>query len=122
MLIFLSKLSFGQFAIINDNDGFCNIRNKPELGNTICDKLENGHLVYIMETDGNWLNIDYNKNGNDSNGFVYKDRVKLISSFTHLNKINTQNKVKFKTNNNVTITIETGTVEITLRLQKEGEK
>jgi hypothetical protein len=107
VLLFVTKLSFGQFAIIKDNDGFCNIRSKAELGNTISDKLENGHLVYIMETNGNWLNIDYTKNGNDSNGYVYKDRVKLISDFTQLNKNSTQNKIQFKNESFLTITIET---------------
>jgi hypothetical protein len=107
ILLFPYKLSFGQFAIIKDSDGFCNIRNKAELGNTICDKLGNGHLVYIMETNGNWLNIDYNKNGNDSNGYVYKDRIKLTSDFTRLNKISTENKAKFNIENYLTITIET---------------
>jgi hypothetical protein len=81
LLIFLSNLTFGQFAIISDKDGYSNIRSSAETENTITDKLENGHLIYCFENKGNWINIDYTKNNKELNGKVYKDRVKLISDY-----------------------------------------
>ena len=96
-LIILSCLAFGQFAIIQDKDGYCNVRSSSGKGNNIIDKLHNGHLVYVFENDGNWINIDYSKKNKDLNGQVYKDRVTLIFSYLDipiLTKSKTQTVLK----------------------------
>ncbi len=77
----ISNIVLGQFAIIYDKDGSCNIRSSAEKGNNIIDTLENGHLVYWLETKGNWENIDYTKNKNECNGYVYKSKLKNISDY-----------------------------------------
>ncbi len=79
--IFLSCMAFGQFAIIHDQDGYCNVRSSSDKGNNIIDKLGNGHLVYIFENNGNWTNIDYSKKSKELYGQVYKDRLTPISSY-----------------------------------------
>ena len=104
-LILNFNLCFSQFGIINDLDGFVNVRNSAEKGNNISDKLENGFIVYCFEPEGNWVNIDYKKNGKDLNGYIYKDRVKYISSFENVAlKSNLDGKVKMK-NGNIKIEI-----------------
>ena len=62
-------------------DGFVNVRSSAEKGNNISDKLENGFIVYYFEPEGNWINIDYKKNGKELNGYIYKDRIKYITDF-----------------------------------------
>jgi hypothetical protein len=81
ILVFLSNFSFAQFAIIHDKDGYCNIRSSAGIDPKIIDKLENEHLVYRLEQDGNWANIDYTKNKKELNGYVYYDRLKFISDY-----------------------------------------
>jgi hypothetical protein len=104
-LILNFNLCFSQFGIINDLDGFVNVRNSAEKGNNISDKLENGFIVYCFEPEGNWINIDYKKNGKDLNGYIYKDRVKYISSFENVAlKSNLDGKVKME-NRNIKIEI-----------------
>ncbi len=104
-LILNFNLCFSQFGIINDLDGFVNVRNSAEKGNNISDKLENGFIVYCFEPEGNWVNIDYKKNGKDLNGYIYKDRVKYISSFENVAlKSNLDGKVKME-NGNIKIEI-----------------
>lgn len=78
LLLMLVNLVHGQFAIINDKDGNCNVRSTAESGNNITDKLENGHFVFCFETKGNWINIDYSINNKDFNGYVYNDRLKRL--------------------------------------------
>lgn len=80
----ISYFSFGQFAIIQDKDGYCNVRSSSEKGNNIIDKLNNGHLVYVLENNGKWANIDYTKNKKELNGQVYDDRLILISSYPNV--------------------------------------
>lgn len=80
----ISCFAFGQFAIIYDKDGYCNVRSASEKGNNVIDKLPNGYLVYVFEKNGNWTNIDYTKNNEDLNGQVYKDRLILIVSYQNI--------------------------------------
>lgn len=104
-LIFNFNFCFSQFGIINDSDGFVNVRSSAEKGNNNSDKLENGFIVYYFEPEGNWVNIDYKKNGKDLNGYIYKDRIKYISDFTNIPlKSNLNEKVKLE-NENVKIEI-----------------
>ena len=80
-LVFNFNFCFSQFGIINDLDGFVNVRSSAEKGNNVTDKLENGFIVYYFETEGNWINIDYKKNGKELNGYIYKDKIKFITDF-----------------------------------------
>ncbi|HGE5778219.1 SH3 domain-containing protein [Flavobacterium psychrophilum] len=86
-------------------DGYVNVRSSAEKRNNISDKLENGFIVYYFEPEGNWVNIDYKKNGKELNGFIYKDRIKYITDFTNVPlKSNLNGKVKLE-NENVKIEI-----------------
>ncbi|SFN51672.1 hypothetical protein SAMN05421738_1141 [Algoriella xinjiangensis] len=88
ILIFLFSLKslFAQeFAVINDNDGYTNVRSENSITSKILDKLNKGHLICVMNTEGNWWNIDYATNKNEIKvGYVYKDRIKLISEFNKI--------------------------------------
>ncbi|WP_281336423.1 hypothetical protein [Flavobacterium eburneipallidum] len=104
-LIFNFNFCFSQFGIINDLDGFVNVRSSAEKGKNISDKLENGFIVFYFEPKGNWVNIDYKKNGKQLNGYIYKDRIKYINDFTNVPlKSNLNGKVKLE-NENVKIEI-----------------
>ena len=84
ILFLLTSICYGQFAIVSDKDSLLNIREDATTNSKIVDKLPNGHLIYCFEDKGNWTNIDYTKNNKELNGYIYKDRCKLISSFTAL--------------------------------------
>ena len=104
-LILNFNFCFSQFGIINDLDGFVNVRSSAEKGNNISDKLENGFIVYYFESEENWVNIDYKKNGKELNGYIYKDRIKYITDFTNIPlKSSLNGKVKLE-NENVKIEI-----------------
>ena len=86
-------------------DGFVNVRSSAEKGNNISDKLESGFIVYYFESEENWVNIDYKKNGKELNGYIYKDRIKYITDFTNIPlKSSLNGKVKLE-NENVKIEI-----------------
>ncbi len=86
IFLFLLKSLFAQdFAIINDNDGHTNVRSENNKTSKILDKLNNGHLICVMNPDGNWWNIDYAINKNEIKvGYVYKDRIRLISEYNEI--------------------------------------
>ncbi|MCO4293405.1 hypothetical protein NF867_11060 [Solitalea sp. MAHUQ-68] len=89
--------SFGQFAIVNDNDGFLNVRADGLSNSKVLGQLKNGHLIYCFENKGNWTNIDFTSKNKELNGYVYKDRYKLISNFSSIPIMTkTENKVVLK--------------------------
>jgi len=107
ILVVLSNLAVAQFAVIDDKDGYCNIRRTAALGNNVQDKLENGHFVYIMESDGNWVNVDYDLKDqhNINNGFVYKDRLKVVTAFEKVGMLSKgANNAVFK-NDSIKVTV-----------------
>ena len=88
LILILSSIynySFAQFAIVNDQDGYVNIRGTKDLGENIKEKLINDQFVYILESKDKWAYIFYMKNGAPAkNGFVYKDRLKVITEFQNI--------------------------------------
>ena len=84
LFTFLNSICFGQFAIINDIDGLLNIREDGTTNSKIIDNLTNGHLIYCFQNKGNWTYINYTKNNKECEGYVYKDRYKVISIFPSL--------------------------------------
>ncbi len=109
-LIFLLNFSFciGQefeFGVVNDKDGFVNVRSSQEIKNNITDKLDNGFIVSHFEAEGNWILIDYKKNGKELNGYVFKNRIKGLTEYTKIPKTKTsENHTKFS-NQKVNINI-----------------
>ena len=108
-LVLNFNFCFSQFGIINDLDGFVNVRIKAEKGNNISDRLENGLIVYCFEPEGNWINIDYTKNGKELNGYIYKDRIKYIDSFLD---------IPIKTKLNGKVNLESGKIKIEINETK----
>ncbi|MDY3339548.1 hypothetical protein PG279_10225 [Riemerella anatipestifer] len=108
-LIFSFSNAFAQFAVVNDKDGWVNIRNR-EQKSKIIDTLPNGHMIYWYgpsePNEDNWGFVQYVKNGKYLEGDLYKDRYKWVSDFLPL-------KISKKTANSVTLKQEAITVTVT---------
>lgn len=91
-LIYFSTAS-AQIAIINDRDGFTNIREKASSQSKIVDTLSNGRLVYCFkgEAEGDWLPVDYN--GKTYSGYIHKSRVQLIENFAEFTVISANDSI-----------------------------
>jgi hypothetical protein len=86
-LLLISLHTFGQFAVIEDKDGFCNVRSEAKSGNNIIDKLQNGKVVYCFDEESNWIKINYHNDTKDRNGFIYTGRVKYVENYTSVPKV-----------------------------------
>jgi len=84
IFIFLSSFTFAQFAIIQDKDGYCNVRSAADTAANVTDKLNSGHFVYCFGKKGNWTDINYTKNKEELKGHVYHDRLKIIADYESL--------------------------------------
>ncbi|MCR5887019.1 hypothetical protein LRS06_04345 [Hymenobacter sp. J193] len=79
-LLVMTNYCFGQFAVVRDKDGYSNVRNADSSSNII-DKLNNGHFVFLLDTDGDWAQINYAKNNAELSGKMYRNRLVLVSSY-----------------------------------------
>jgi hypothetical protein len=105
LLTFLCGQSYGQFAIVSDKDGYCNVRRSPETGNNIADTLSRGHFVYCFDSQGNWTSIDYVKRNRDRHGYVYNDRLKFIDEYKRIPLISRQNSSSIFGNDSIRVVI-----------------
>lgn len=97
ILLFFTVNAFSQLAVVNDVDGYVNVRFKADKNGRIDNKLLNNEVVFCFEPEGNWVNVDYKRNDEDLSGYIYKDRVKYISNFANVKPIGlTDASVRFK--------------------------
>ena len=71
------------FAVINDKDGYVNVRKEKSVHRKVLKKLDNNTLIFVFvydkADDGNWIHPDYE-------GYIYNDRVKWIHNFPQIAK------------------------------------
>ena len=71
----------GAFAVINDKDGYVNVRKEKSVHSKVLKKLDNNTLIFVLEYDkaqeGNWIYAD-------NEGYIYNDRVKWIHNFPQI--------------------------------------
>lgn len=86
LLLLISNIVFAQeeaFAVINDKDGYVNVREGKSAQSKVLKKLNNKTIVfaynYDKTTDGNWIYTD-------EDGYIYNDRVKWIHKFPQIAK------------------------------------
>lgn len=100
----LSNNLFSQ-AIINDKDGFVNVRLEADKGSKLIDTLRNGHLIFPLERDGNWVSIDYFKKNESFSGFIYSDRIKKIEQYPEIKRKKSPNNEIILKNDSIEISV-----------------
>src|SRR5215207_7147867 len=83
----MAKKGPGKFAMLQDKDGYCNVRKSADTAANVTDKLNNGHFVYCFEKKGNWSDINYTKNEAELKGYVEHDRLKIIADYESLSVV-----------------------------------
>ncbi|MEE1898388.1 hypothetical protein V1389_08580 [Flavobacterium rakeshii] len=118
-LLTLNCLSAQDFAYIQDNDGYCNVRNSADI-NKIETRLKNGSIVSCFFDKNNatekWIPVDYtDAEGKIADGVVYRDRLVVINE-TNFKKI-TATKI-----NDSSAKISFDTVSIVIRTENFNPK
>lgn len=86
LFLLISDIVFAQeeaFAVINDKDGYVNVRKGKSAQSRVLKRLNNKTIVFVYNydkaTDGNWIYTD-------EEGYIYNDRVKWIHKFPQIAK------------------------------------
>lgn len=95
LMLLAAQVIKAQVAIIQDKDGFCNVREDAGTDSKILDKLSNGHMVFCFTTKGNWTLIDYNNGKAKRHGYVHTDRLNPINSYLQLSPIAKGDSISF---------------------------
>lgn len=74
LLLMVNKVS-AQFAIVNDKDGYVNVREAGDITSKVVDKLANQWLVIYGPEEKEWVSIEYNKGGKLKSGYVHASRL-----------------------------------------------
>lgn len=79
--LFCFQIAFSQqFALINDPDGWTNVRSAPNTYDKPLARLTNGTPVLVVDRQGNW----YSVMADSIDGFVYYNRLQYLSIFVPL--------------------------------------
>ena len=89
LFLLISSYTFAQvnenyfFAVINDKDGYVNVRKEKSVHSRVLKKLDNNTLIFVFvydkAHDGNWIYAD-------NEGYIYNDRVKWIEELPKVAK------------------------------------
>lgn len=84
-LILLANLIFGfaskaewKLAIINDVDGFTNVRSGRGVSFKITTTIKANELFYCIPSSSDWWKINTNHNGE---GYIHKSHIKIVETF-----------------------------------------
>lgn len=92
------------FAIINDKDGYMNVRSQPNVKSHIVGKIKEDELFFCLSNEGHydWFLID----AKDSlSGYVHRSRLKFIGDFPKFTNIKEIKDTLFIKNGNLTVKI-----------------
>ena len=81
------------FAVINDKDGYVNVRKEKSVHSKVLKKLDNNTLIFAFDynksEDGNWIYAD-------NEGYIYSDRVKWLEKLPKVAKgVEKKNAIHF---------------------------
>ena len=71
----------GAFAVINDKDGYVNVRSKPSTSSKVLVELDNNDYVtrHPDKTVGDWYYVDFDADGGApalAQGYIHKSQLK----------------------------------------------
>ena len=105
-VVFAQVIEGGAFAVINDKDGYVNVRKEKSVHSKVLKKLDNNTLIFVLEYDkayyGSWIYAD-------NEGYIYNDRVKWIEKLPKIAKGITKGN---------TIVFEGKEIQVTLSTEK----
>ena len=99
LFLLISSYTFAQvnenyfFAVINDKDGYVNVRKEKSVHSRVLKKLDNNTLIFVFvydkAHDGNWIYVDNER-------YIYNDRVKWIEELPKVAKgVEKKNAIHF---------------------------
>lgn len=98
-----------EFVVINDpNDTYVNLRKGNSIQSAVVKKLQNGSVMFCFGKKGNWMEVESMEEDEITAGYVYKDFVKEVTSFTEIKITDKNDQRLVLQGKGIIITIMTG--------------
>lgn len=94
---FFSYFVEAQFGVVQDKDGFVNVRELENANSQVLTKIKTGTILPIdpESINPNWILVEYKP---EMNGYIYHDRIKNIEDFETISPSSiSNNKIEFST-------------------------
>src|SRR5215210_5048515 len=62
-------------AVINDPDGYTNLRSGPGIQYQVVSKVVNGEIFYVIYQQGNWWQV---RTREGKSGYMHRSRIKIL--------------------------------------------
>ncbi|MDF1824698.1 MAG: hypothetical protein P1U68_08655 [Verrucomicrobiales bacterium] len=74
-----------EFCVVQDSDGYTNVREKADLASKVIARVDHGQLVWIyLGGMTKWPEVIFmDKEGEERNGFIHASRLKALTDFEH---------------------------------------
>ena len=85
--LFSSYFIQAQFGIVQDEDGFVNVRDEQSTSSKILTRINSNTVLPIFDEEdeglesSKWFLVEYKT---EASGYIYKDRIKKIEDFEHI--------------------------------------
>lgn len=66
-----------EYALVDDKDGWVNLREQPNVSSPIIARISNGSNLEVLSKDGNWFKVCTDSG---RKGYVFKDRLILVNN------------------------------------------
>lgn len=100
-----------EFCVVQDQDGYSNVREKADLASKVIARVDHGQLVWIFDRGmSKWPNVIFvDKEGTERTGFIHASRLRALTDFEII-----AGKVSEK---NQTETFEKGDLKIEIAIE-----
>ena len=105
-----------EFCVVQDSDGYTNIREKGDLKSKVIARVDHGQLVWVfLGGTTKWPEIIFmDKKGKERSGFIHASRLKALSDFKHFTgKVSEKDRTE---------TIEKGDLKVKITLEPFDRK
>lgn len=98
-----------EFCVVQDSDGYTNVRGKPRLTSKVIAKVDHGQIVWIYSgAVKKWPNVIFmDKTGKERSGFIHLSRVKPLTDFESIvGKVSEEDQTEFFEKGDLKVKIE----------------
>ena len=74
----LTAVLAADFAVINDKDGYTNVRSGKSIKSKVIDKVVDGQVFTAYLVNQEWVEIFYEKEAQQKKGYIHKSRIQYI--------------------------------------------
>ncbi|MBS0032125.1 SH3 domain-containing protein [Chitinophaga sp. 22321] len=87
LLLFTFFRVQAQFAVVEDKDGYVNVRRDPGTSAPVIGRIQSGDVVFLTDQKNGWQYVDCYINHKNTTGYIHPSRLKAVDKFTSAHRV-----------------------------------